>query len=106
MVLFLKLESARINGNLLQWFQDYLSNRYQKVIIPGGSSDLCALGAGVPQGSVLGPLLFLIYINDIVSDIESDINLFADDTSLIKIVENSIVTSEVLQSDIEKKTLG
>ena len=100
--LIFKLESAGINGNLLQWFQDYLSNRYQKVIIPGGSSDLCALRAGVPQGSVLGPLLFLIYINDIVSDIESDINLFADDTSLIKIVENPIVTSEVLQTDIDK----
>ena len=100
--LIFKLQSAGINGNLLQWFQDYLSDRYQKVIIPGGSSDLCALRAGVPQGSVLGPLLFLIYINDIVNDIESDINLFADNTSLIKIVENHIVTSEVLQSNIDK----
>ena len=100
--LIFKLESAGINGNLLRWFQDYLSNRYQKVIIPGGSSDLCAVKAGVPQGSILGPLLFLVYINDIVNDIESDINLFADDTSLIKIVENPSVTSEVLQSDINK----
>ena len=54
-----KLESAGINSNLLQWFQDCLSNRYQKVIIPGGSSDLCALRAGVPQGPILDPLLFL-----------------------------------------------
>ena len=46
--------------------------------------------------------VFLIYINDIVNDIESNINLFADDTSLIKIVENPIVTSESLQSDIDK----
>ena len=104
--LIFKLESAGINGNLLQWFQDYLSNRYQKVIIPGGSSDLCALRAGVPQGSVLGPLLFLIYINDIVSDIESDINLFADDTSLIKIVENPIVTSEFYKPTSTKYNFG
>ena len=58
------------------------------MIIPGANSQWNSIHAGVPQGSVLGPLLFLLFINDIVNDIGSSIRLFADDTSLYIIVEN------------------
>ena len=60
----------------------------QKVVSEGFSSTLKGIKAGVPQGSVLDPFLFLVYINDIVNDINNDIRLFADDTSLFVVVEN------------------
>ena len=80
--LLLKLNSYGIKGNLLNWFENYLHERKQRVIINDSSSSLCNLSAGVPQGSVLGPLLFLIYINDIADKVQSLCRLFADDTSL------------------------
>ena len=60
-----KLKAAGISGNLLTWFIDYLSNRRQRVVFPSGNSKLNEIKAGVPQGSIIGPLLFLLYINDI-----------------------------------------
>ena len=102
--LLFKLERAGIRGNLLSWFKDYLTNRRQKVVIPGASSDITYTSAGVPQGSILGPLLFLIYINDIVIDIRGNINLFADDTSLYFIVKNPVEASALIQSDINTIT--
>ena len=69
-------------GDLLAWFSDYLRNRCQRVVINGQSSSWGKICAGVPQGSVLGPLMFLIYINDIVNVVRSNIIMFADDTSL------------------------
>ena len=80
--LLFKLESFGVSGSVLRWFKSYLENRCQKVVINGVSSILKRLFAGVPQGSILGPLLFLIYINDIEVNLISDINLFADDTAL------------------------
>ena len=76
-----KLESAGTVGNLLRWFTDYLSCRKQLVTLSGVKSEILNISAGVPQGSILGPLLFLVYINDIVADINASINLFAEDTS-------------------------
>ena len=80
--LLYKLRRAGINGSLLHRFSNYLHDRKQRVVLPGATSDWSTIRAGVPQGSILGPLLFLIYINDIVEDIHSSIRLFADDTSL------------------------
>ena len=71
-----------ICGDLLQWIKSYLSERKQKVIINGKESVVIEINAGVPQGSILGPLFFLIFINDIVTDIGCTIKLFADDTSV------------------------
>ena len=100
--LLYKLQTVGITGSLLLWFTDYLHNRKQRVVLPGGISDWTTISAGVPQGSILGPLQFLIYINDIVEDINSFIRLFADDTSLYVIVENPLVSAEILNSDIAK----
>ena len=85
--LLYKLRRAGITGSLLSWFSHYLQDRKQRVVIPGASSNWSSVQAGVPQGSILGPLLFLLYINDIVEDIQSSIRLFADDTSLYIIVD-------------------
>ena len=79
--LIYKLKRAGINGLLLDWLSDYLTNRKHRVVIPGGTSDWQFIRAGEPQGSILGPQLFLLYINDIVADIQSCVRLFADDTS-------------------------
>ena len=73
-----------------------------KVILPGVTSDWAYICAGVPQGSVLGPLLFLLFINDIVLDIGSNIRLFADDTSLYIIVDNPITAANCLSIDLER----
>ena len=82
-ILLLKLEHYGIRDNMLNWFKSYLSNRKQYVYLNGVSSDIKEISCGVPQGSVLGPLLFLLYINDLpnISKI-LDFYLFADDTNI------------------------
>ena len=100
-----KLRAAGVSGEVLAWFQSYLSNRKQRVVLPDGTSDWVFIRVGVPQGSILGPLLFLLYIfNDIVLDIGSYIRLFADDTSFYIIVEDPVVAANCLNSDLNKIT--
>ena len=72
--LIVKLKSYGVGGSLLSWFQNYLSDRYQRVVIWGQASELGLIEAGVPQGSVLGPLLFLTYINDLPAGVKSNMN--------------------------------
>ena len=100
--LLFKLISVGIGGVLLNWFYDYLDNRVQRVVLPGTSSSWASVNTGVPQGSIRGPLLFLVYINDIVENINSTIILFADDTSLYVIVDNPTDATEKFNSDMEK----
>lgn len=80
--LIFKLRQYGIRGDFLNWLTDYLEGRQQKVIIKGCTSDFKSVTAGVPQGSVLGPLLFLVYVNDIADSLLSLTRLFADDSSL------------------------
>ena len=99
-----KLYAIGVRGTLLTWFKDYLANRIQAVVIKGQTSTYLNVPSGVPQGSVLGPLLFLIYINDIVKDIESTIKLFADDTSIYLNIDNPERRNFILNSDLAKIT--
>ena len=71
-----------VSGYLFRWFSSYLSSRQHRVLYAGSSSSWSSINAGVPQGSILGPLLFLVYIKDITTDINANIRVFADDTSL------------------------
>ena len=77
-----KVKAHGIAGNVLHWIKDFLSHRVQKVIINGTHSSEKAVTSGIPQGSVLGPLLFVLYINDLPSCVQSNIRLFADDTKI------------------------
>ena len=100
--LLYKLSALGIRGQLLGWFTDYLKDRSQAVVLKGSKSSYLPILAGVPQGSVLGPLLFLVYINDITQDIESIIKLFADDTSMYLGLEHTQIRTDILNSDLEK----
>ena len=98
--LLCKLKAASITGTFLDWFKDYLIGRKHRVVIPGAMSDWNFINAGVPKGSILGPLLFLIFIKDIVTDIGSNIRLFADDTSLYIIVEHPDLAARYINFDL------
>jgi hypothetical protein len=82
-ILLKKLSRVGIRGNTLAWFKDYLSNRHQFVTVSGFNSSLRVIRLGVPQGSILGPILFLLYINDLPLNSLLNDFLFADDTTLL-----------------------
>ena len=98
--LLYKLKSMGISGELHQLLTNYLSGRLQRVVLNGQSSSWRPVLAGVPQGSILGPLLFLIYINDLPNGLKSNAKLFADDTSLFSIVNDKNESANVLNNDL------
>ena len=100
--LLYKLECNGISGNLLKLIRNFLSNRKQRVLLNGKNSEWADISAGVPQGSVLGPLFFLIYINDLVDGVRCDVKLFADDTSLFSAVYDVSKTAQDLERDLER----
>ena len=89
------------SDNVLKWFANYLSGRRQRVVLNGQASDWTPAQAGIPQGSILSPLLFLLYINNIVKHISCSIRLFADDTSLYSIVECPNAAARCLNADLQ-----
>ena len=95
-----KMNSYGMKGPLIKWFENYLYQRKQKVINRATSSTVCEVSAGGPQGSVLGPLLFLIYINDIGEKLLSLSRLFADDTSLGYSSQNVVEIENVINHDL------
>ena len=79
--LLFKLHHYGIKGGTLRWIQSFLDDRSQNVLLNGVKSDNIPVSSGVPQGSVLGPILFLAYINDLPEQVKSNVRLFADDTA-------------------------
>ena len=82
------MKQQRVRGSILNWISNYLSHREQRVIVGQSYSRGKHVKAGMPQGSVLGPLLFLVYVNDITQNVLSIIRLFANDTSLASTISN------------------
>lgn len=99
-ILSAKLAAYGIHGNLLRWLISYLSNRSQIVAVKGFLSKPVELTSGVPQGSHLGPLLFIIFINDLVEHISSEVLLYADDLKLFRVV-NGVNDCLMLQRDLD-----
>ena len=98
--LIYKLDQNGVKGNLLEMFKSYLTGRKQRVALNGEFSDWGFINSGVPQGSVLGPLLFLVYVNDLENGIKSSIKFFADDTSLFSVVHDPLITADELNYDL------
>ena len=82
-----KLNHYGIRGNIYDWLDVWLTQRKQRVIVSGYRSNFVSVKSGVPQGTVLGPLMFLIYINEIRSGVSSNLRLFADDCILYRVIE-------------------
>ena len=98
--LLFKLESFGVCGKLLNLLKDYLSNRFQRVLLNGKESSWLPIKAGAPRGSILGTLLFLIYINDLSDGLDSIAKLFANDTSLFSIAQDPNESAKDLNLDL------
>ena len=97
-----KLKEIGIEGEYINIVEDFLADRKQRVVIDGQKSYWTSIESGVPQGSILGPLLFLVYINDLIDSVESDIRIFADDTFIFRIFDPSSI--DALNRDLERIT--
>ena len=101
-ILLAKLNHCGIHGVSNDWFKSYLSNRNQYVSINGYESGLAALNCGIPQGSVLGPLLFLLYINDLNQAIKfCKVHHFADDTNLLCLSNSIKKLNKLVNADLK-----
>ena len=98
--LLFKLSQHGVKGNTLNWIRAFLVGRTQAVVLEGESSLEVPVTSGVPQGSVFGPLVFLLYINDLPQNIQSQVRLFADDTAVYLRVDPS-KDRDTLQADLD-----
>jgi hypothetical protein len=99
--LLFKLKQVGIDGTLLEWFSSYLSDHCQRVVVSGQTSSTKYLHAGVPQVSILGPLLFLILVRDMTTNTKSKSDKFADDVLFIKkIAETPTESVQILNNDL------
>ena len=104
--LLFNLEHIGTSGNLLSFLKSFLNNRFQKVVLNHQCSNWSSVLAGVPEGSILGPLLFLIYINDHPDGLESSVKLFADDTLLFSAIYDPNMLTDQLDKDLKKYQIG
>ena len=102
-ILLGKLKSLGLSNNNLEWFHSYLSSRYQKTVIGQAFSTSRKVSIGVPQGSILGPLLFAIYINDLPKVLQNTkVTLFADDTALYCSSQSARDLQTMLNQDLDR----
>ena len=99
--LLAKVESYGITNGLQNWIRSFLEGQTQRVVVDGETSDAAAVKSGVPQGSVLGPLLFLIFINDFAEHTSSTVCLFADNCVMYRQIAN-VHDCKVLQEDLNQ----
>jgi ribonucleases P/MRP protein subunit RPP40 len=95
-----KLKAYGIDGILVKWIESFLTGRKQRVLIGDNSSEWEDVTSSVPQGSVLGPLLFTIFINDLPDKIKNECRLYADDSTVIGVIESEEDAIEI-QKDID-----
>ena len=100
--LIFKLKSVGVSDSLLNLLESFLSKRFQRVLLNGQTSKWLPVKAGVRQCFILGPLFFLIYINDLSDDLVSTVKLFADDTFLFSVVRDSDISAYELNNDMQK----
>ena len=98
--LLFKLRSKGISGELYNLYGNCLSDRFQRIVLNGQTSPWRSVIAGVPQGSILGPFLFLVYINDLPNELKSCVKLFAGDASLFTIVKDKNEIAKTLNNDL------
>ena len=91
-----------MSGDIINILRDFLRNRTQRLVMNGQCSSWTELSAGIPQGSILGPLLFLIYISNLSGGLKSECKLFADDTSRFSVVHDINTSASNLNEDLEK----
>jgi len=101
--LILKLRGLGIGGSLINWLEAFLSNREQRVVLGQQASEWVTVNSGVPQGSVLGPTLFVTFINDLPSQLSNTCKLYADDLKIIAKIE-SVADISTLQADLNAVT--
>jgi hypothetical protein len=94
-----KLHFYSVLGQYLAWISRFLQNRTQQLVLEGSKSDTAEVTSGVPQGTVLGPLLFLVFINDLPDCVVSDVRLFADDCLLYRTIKSQ-TDADMLQNDL------
>ena len=99
--LLLKIDYYGIRNKTKNWIASFLTNRFQRVVVNGNSSDWMPVLSGAPQGTVLGPHLFLMFINDIHANVSSTIRLFADDCLIYNTI-SSTKDEDYLQDDLDK----
>ena len=99
--LIYKLKRCGVSGDLLLLIQSFLKDRKQRTVLNGHNSFWGGVSAGVPQGSILRPLFFLLYINDLATDVKCSVKLFADDTSLFTVVEDINSAASDMNHDLE-----
>ena len=99
--LLLKLQHYGIRGQLLSWIGRFLTGRSQKVLVEGKTSSYVPVVSGVSQGTVLGPMLFLIYINDLPKNVTSTTRFFADDSLLYRRIRTT-EDHRILQEDLNR----
>ena len=98
--LLYKIQHYGIDGHIHSWIQSFLKGRSQSVVVEGDRSSAAPVTSGVPQGTVLGPLLFLLHINDLPGNVQSQVRLFADDCLLYRVIDTA-ADQHLLQQDLQ-----